>query len=210
MKCFFLYILFIPKRPVKAFQTSTWRLLEEWNLRNYYSCNNDPSESKPQISPTLEFTSFDLSLTFILICMAQLVEGSQRQKISVSSQGTRQRENNRPLEYCLRDFLINIILQKQKWSKYNTKRKIGEVVRSFSFKFWVFWYHNKTKSTFYQKSLENNTEKKICIFNVDLCKCLKQYFKMYWNYSAHSWLWTHDFGLAGRKDELAILDMILL
>lgn len=30
------------------------------------------------------------------------------------------------------------------------------------------------------------------------------------NYSPYYWTWTPDFGLAGRKDELATLDMILL
>lgn len=73
-----------------------------------------------------------------------------------------------------------------------------------------FWYPNKTESTFYQKNL--NREKNLYFqhWSVQIFENNIPKFTETINYSPYYWTWTHDFGLAGRKDELATLDMILL
>lgn len=106
----------------------------ELNLRNviYYFRNNS-SENKPQISPTLEFITFDLSLDLHSYMLTHLAAGSQRQKISVFSE--QKAKEKLATRTCQADFFISIILQKQKRSKYTTRENVEEVVGSFSFKF---------------------------------------------------------------------------
>ena len=67
----------------------------------------------------------------------------------------------------------------------------------------------KLNPYFIRRVLKINTEKKNCTFNINLCKCLETIFQnilelLVTHHTIDHWL--YNFGIAGRRYELAILD----